>query len=58
MKITVEVSQAELDEILADDLKGFEGMLRYQLDEAISTDDGGNGSDWMPDYELKLVLSD
>lgn len=56
MKIRVEVTQAELDEALADDLKDFVKMLRSQLDDAIVTDDGGNGLDWMPSYELEVHL--
>lgn len=56
MKIRVEVTQADLDEVLADDLPDFERMLRHQLDEAISTDDGGNGRDWLPEYELQIHL--
>lgn len=56
MKIQVEVTQADLDEALADDLSDFEKMLRHQLDEAICTDDGGKGSDWMPKYELQICL--
>lgn len=56
MKIHVEVTQADLDEALADDLSDFEQMLRHQLDEGISTNDGGNGTDWMPKYELVITL--
>jgi hypothetical protein len=56
MKIHVEVTQADLDEALADDLQDFEQMLRHQLDEGVSTNDGGNGTDWMPKYELVIKL--
>jgi hypothetical protein len=56
MRIHVEVTQTDLDEALADDLPDFEQMLRHQLDEGISTNDRGNGTDWMPKYELVVKL--
>lgn len=55
MKIRVEVSQSELDEMMCDSVGDFYRLLRKQLDEAIVDEDGGAGVDWMTDYELVVV---
>lgn len=55
MKIRIEVTDAELDEMGCDSLPEFELSMRGQLDDGVITDDGGAGSDWMVDYELEIV---
>lgn len=55
MKIRIEVSLAELDEMGCDTIAEFEQDIRHQLDNGIVTDDGGNGTDWMVAYELEVV---
>ncbi|EPO2769597.1 hypothetical protein ACT7V1_001218 [Salmonella enterica subsp. enterica] len=55
MKIRVEVSQSELDEMMCDSVGDFCRLLRKQLDEAIVDENGGSGADWMADYELVVA---
>lgn len=55
MKIKIEVSPDELEEMGCDSIAEFEQEIRHQLDNGIVTDDGGNGTDWMVDYELEVV---
>lgn len=55
MEILIKVSQAELDEMGCDSVAEFEQEIRHQLDNGVVTDDGGNGTDWMVDYELEIV---
>lgn len=55
MKIRIEVSPVELDEMGCDSIEEFEQDIRHQLDNGVVSDDGGNGTDWMVDYELEVV---
>lgn len=55
MKIRIEVSPVELEEMRCDSIAEFEQEIRYQLDNGIVTDDGGNGTDWMVDYQLEVI---
>ena len=55
MKIRVEATAEEIDEMGCDSLEEFEQAIRHQLDDGIVTDDGCAGVDWMSDYELEVV---
>lgn len=55
MKIKVEVTQADMEEMLCDSLEEFEKQLRHQLDNGVVDGDGGAGSDWMADYKLEII---
>lgn len=55
MKIRIEVSPDEMDEMGCDSIAEFEQEIRHQLDNGVVTDDGGNGTDWMVGYELEIV---
>lgn len=55
MKISVEVSDTDLEEMYCDTLEEFEEQLRNQLDNAVVTDDGGTGADWMAEYQLEVI---
>jgi len=55
MKIKIEVTQGDLDEMACDSLAEFEEQIRHQLDDGIVTDDGGSGDDWMVEYELEVT---
>lgn len=55
MKIRIEVTDENLDEMACDSIKEFEQAIRHQLDNGIVTDDGGAGLDWMCDYQLEVV---
>lgn len=55
MKISVEVSDADLENMYCDSLGEFEEQLRNQLDNAVVTDDGGTGADWMAEYQLEVI---
>ena len=55
MKIRIEVTDADLDEMGCDSLKEFEEDIKNQLDNGIVTDDGGAGVDWMCAYQLEVV---
>jgi hypothetical protein len=58
MQIRVTVTPAELEEMDCETIAELVPLIRCQLDDAISSDDGCNGKDWMPDYELEVVLSE
>lgn len=55
MLIKVEVTDADLGEMLCDSLEEFEERFRHQMDNGVVTDDGGAGSDWMNEYQLEIV---
>lgn len=55
MKIKVEVTQADLEDMLCDSLEDFENQFRHQLDNGVVDDEGGAGSDWMSEYQLEIV---
>lgn len=55
MRIKVEVTDADLEEMASDSLEEFEREFRNQLDNGVVTDDGGAGVDWMADYHLEIV---
>jgi hypothetical protein len=55
MKIKIEVSKSELDEMGCDSIAEFERGLRHQLDNGVVDDEGGAGADWMADYQLEIV---
>lgn len=56
MKIKVEVSKAELEEMYCDSVEEFTQQLRHQLDDAITDDDGNVGEDWMVEYDLQVTV--
>lgn len=55
MKISVEVSKAELDEMMVtpDELKA---ALIEQLDRGVTTDDGGGSVDDLPSYTIIVTV--
>ncbi|MDQ1817790.1 hypothetical protein RBA41_31265 [Massilia sp. CCM 9210] len=55
MKITVEVTKAELEEMYCESVEEFAEQLRHQLDDAISDDEGGAG-DWIVEYDLEVTI--
>lgn len=55
MKIKIEVTAADLEEMGCDSLEEFEQDIRHQLDNGVVTDDGDTGADWLADYELEVV---
>ena len=55
MKITIEVTAADLEEMGCDSLEEFERDIRHQLDNGVVADDGDTGVDWLADYELEVV---
>lgn len=55
MKIRIEVTDEDLDEMGCASLSEFEQAMRHQLDNGIVTDDGGAGVDWMCVYQLEVV---
>ncbi|MCM3581876.1 MULTISPECIES: hypothetical protein [Ralstonia] len=57
MKIKVEVTRDELEEMDCDSPEEFGTYLRNQIDNGVSSDDGEVGVDWMVDYELEVVLA-
>lgn len=56
MKIKIEVTSSELDEMMCDSVEEFEQQIRRQLDDAIVDDEGGTGDDWMTDYDLTITV--
>lgn len=56
MKIKVEVSKVELEEMNCDSVEEFTQQLRRQLDDAIVDDEGGVGEDWMVEYDLDITV--
>ncbi|MBA9846806.1 hypothetical protein [Ralstonia pickettii] len=58
MKIKVEVTRDELEEMDCDSPAEFQAVLRHQIDKGVASDDGEAGVDWMVDYELEIVLVD
>lgn len=58
MKINVEISSAEMS-LFPGGLEEFEREFREQLDSPALTESGNLGSDdWLPDYELDIVIID
>jgi hypothetical protein len=55
MLIKVEVTDADLEEMLCDSLEEFEERFRHQLDNGVVDDEGGAGADWMSEYQLEIV---
>ena len=55
MKVRIEVTDADLDEMGCDTLDEFEKAIRYQLDNGVVGDDGSAGEDWIYAYELEVV---
>lgn len=55
MKIKIEVTDADLEEMEVDTLEEFEKAMRHQLDNGVIDDEGGAGVDWMAEYQLEIV---
>jgi hypothetical protein len=56
VKIKVEVTRNELEEMGCDNPAEFEESLRHQIDNGVASNDGEAGVDWMVDYDLEVVL--
>ena len=56
MKIKVEVTTAELEEMQCDSAEEFKAQLLHQLDEAVVDDEGGAGADWLCGYTLDVQV--
>lgn len=56
MKIKVEVSEGELDQMGCDSVEEFTEQLREQLDDAVMDDEGGIGKDWIVRYDLEVTV--
>ena len=56
MKIRIEVSAEELEDMYLDTVEEFEASIRHQLDNGIVSSDGEAGVDWMVEYDLEVVL--
>lgn len=56
MKIKVELTEAELKEMMCDSLHEFEEQLRHQIDNGVSDDEGCAGVDWIAEYDLEITL--
>lgn len=54
-KIKVEVTQADLEDMLCYSLEGSEKQFRHQLDNGVVDDEGVAGSDWRSEYQLEIV---
>lgn len=57
MRIHIQVTKAEIEEMDCDSLEEFKERIIQQLDEGIVTDDGGAGGDWMVEYQLDVSVS-
>lgn len=57
MKIKVEVTRDELDEMGCDSPAEFQELFRHQIDNGVASNDGEAGVDWMVEYELEIVLA-
>jgi hypothetical protein len=55
MKIKIEVTADDLEQMNCETLAEFEDGIRHQLDNGVVTNDGGAGVDWMANYELEIV---
>lgn len=56
MKIKIEVTPAELQEMGADSADELKQMLIEQLDEGVVGDDGDAGADWLSSYTVDVVV--
>lgn len=58
MKISVEVTKAEMEEMCCSSVSEFEKQFRVQLDEAVFDSDGNAGEDWMVEYDLRVTVTE
>lgn len=56
MKIKIEVTNGEIEEMGCDSVEDFEKAIKHQIDNGIIDDEGGNGEDWMTEYELVITV--
>ena len=56
MKITAEVTPAELQEMGAENADELKEMLIKQLDEGVVGGDGEAGADWLSGYTVDVVV--
>ena len=56
MKVKVELSHEELEESGCDTVEEFKKSFVYQLNEGVIGDDGAVGEDWLPGFDVEVVL--
>lgn len=56
MKVRIEVTTDELEDMGCDSVEELEARLREQLDSGVVGDAGDAGSDWLVSYELTANL--
>lgn len=57
MKIKVEATKAELEEMGLDSAEELAEQLQTQLDDAVYNDQGGVGGDWLADYTISVNIT-
>ncbi|WP_197339764.1 hypothetical protein [Ralstonia solanacearum] len=55
MKIKVEVTSEELEEMCCETTKELEEQLRHQIDNGVASNDGEAGVDWMVEYDIEVI---
>jgi hypothetical protein len=56
MKIKIEVTQAELDEMEFESADECKERMRAQIEDGVVGTDGEAGEDWLVDFELDIVV--
>lgn len=55
MKIKIEITDAELEEMFCDNVSEFEEQIRNQIDNGVTGEEGESGVDWMIEYQLEVI---
>ena len=58
MKVRIEVTTGELEDMGCDSFEELAARLREQLDIGVVGDSGEAGSDWLVSYELTAKLGE
>ena len=58
MKITVQVTQSELDEMEFDSVSDFGPRMQAQIMDGVVGDAGEAGADWLVNFDLDVVVVD
>jgi len=58
MKVTFELTNAELDEANCDSADEFKALVLQQLNEGVTDidGDGSTGEDWLPGFTVEVKL--
>lgn len=56
MRVKVELTPEELEESGCDTVEEFKKGFVHQLNEGVIGDDGAIGEDWLPAFDVEVIL--